>query len=92
VKAICRFTLRLPPWKVRLGVDVIYLLLDEADRQAQSEGGLRFVEEFAQKLMTITLDENTVATENPTDVLDDEDIHCTMVRNDMGRKRPNESY
>lgn len=68
-----------------VGVDVIYLLLDEADRQAQSEGGLRFIEKVRSKIDDDSVDEITVATENPTDVLDDEDIHCTMVRNDMGR-------
>jgi hypothetical protein len=68
-----------------VGVDVIYLLLDEADRQAQSEGGLRFIEKVRSKTDDDSLDATTVATENPTDVLDDEDIHCTMVRNEMGR-------
>jgi ankyrin repeat protein len=71
-----------------LGVDVVYLLLDEADRQVQDPFGARFsnktkVEEFGDETgSTITL-----STEHEVDSsvnADERIVHCSMVRNNMG--------
>ena len=70
-----------------VGVDIIYLLLDEADRQATSDSGLRFTEKVRSKTDDDSIDDDTIATEGPNDSsnMDDDDIHCSMVRNEMGR-------
>lgn len=68
-----------------VGVDIIYLLLDEADRQAQSDGGLRFIEKVHSKTDDDSVDDTAMLTASPTDQLDDDIMHCTMVRNEMGR-------
>ena len=68
-----------------VGVDIIYLLLDEADRQAQSDGGLRFIEKVHSKTDDDSVDDTAILTASPTDQLDDDILHCTMVRNEMGR-------
>mmetsp|Transcript_28825 Transcript_28825/g.44045 ORF Transcript_28825/g.44045 Transcript_28825/m.44045 type:complete len:1325 (+) Transcript_28825:3-3977(+) len=72
-----------------LGVDVIYLLLDEADNQAKSENGLRFIERTRIKADEDSADDETIATEATTDplsaVMEDGILHCNMIRNEMGR-------
>ena len=68
-----------------VGVDIIYLLLDEADRQAQSDGGLRFIEKVHSKTDDDSIDDTTNLTDSLTEQLDDDVMHCTMVRNEMGR-------
>jgi ankyrin repeat protein len=70
-----------------VGVEIIYLLQDEADRLAKSENGLRFVERTRPKADEESLDDNTIDTESPTDssALNDEIAFCNLVKNDMGR-------
>ena len=71
-----------------VGVDVVYMLLDEADRQLQDPCGAR----FHNKVKMEELDGDTVSTvatehetDNSTVVLgDDGVVHCNMVRNDKG--------
>jgi len=72
-----------------VGVDVIYLLLDEADNQAKSENGLRFIERTRIKTDDDSADDETIATEATTDpssaLIEEDRIHCNMIRNEMGR-------
>jgi len=64
----------------QLGVDVVYLLLDEAERQVADPMGIRFRNR-------ITMEESDEASSAPSmssalpAVDDDEEIHSTMVRN-----------
>jgi hypothetical protein len=67
------------------GVDVIYLLLDEADRQLQDPDGARFHNKL--KLTDIVHDDisaSTVPADGEIDSALDEEIHCTMVKNEFG--------
>ncbi len=67
------------------GVDVIYLLLDEADRQLQDPQGARFHNKL--KLEDIVNDDisaSTIPTDGETNSTLDEKIHCNMVKNDFG--------
>ena len=71
-----------------LGVDVVYLLLDEADRQVQDPFGARFSNETkAEELRDETGSTITLSTEHETDSSVNADgriVHCSMVRNSMG--------
>ena len=67
------------------GVEVVYMLLDEADRQLQDPDGAR----FSNKVKLEDIKGEDMSTGNTNDfseadsILDD-DIHCSMVRNDFG--------
>ena len=69
-----------------IAIDVIYCLLDEADRQLQDPYGARFYNKIKTEEM---LDDGTSETHTAGfDVessIMDEDIHCNMVRNDQGQ-------
>jgi ankyrin repeat protein len=68
-----------------VGVDVIYLLLDEAEKQLSDPCGVRFrnkvkVDDPDKDNISV----NTLQTETPTDSSqeDDDSIPCTLIRND----------
>lgn len=61
------------------GVDVVYLLLDEADRQAQSGTT------FRSKVRLRESDNASIGTETADSMGDfDDEIYCSLVRNDGG--------
>ena len=67
------------------GVEVVYMLLDEADRQLQDPEGARFYNKV--KLDDVMNEDMSAQTENnfsETGSALDGDIHCSMVRNDFG--------
>ena len=68
-----------------VGVEAIFMLFDEAERQLQDPRGVRFRNKLKlEELENMSID--TEATETPTDSstnLDDV-LQCTMVRNDDG--------
>ena len=67
------------------GVDVIYILLDEADRQLKDPYGARFYNKV--KLEDIVNDDisgSTIPADGETASSTEEDIHCNMVKNDFG--------
>jgi hypothetical protein len=69
-------------------VDVVYLLLDEADRQVQDPFGVRFSNKAkVEELRDETGSTITLSTEHETDSSVNADeliVHCSMVRNAMG--------
>jgi hypothetical protein len=72
-------------WRGHAGVDVLYLLLDEARRQIQNPSGVR----FRNKTTVEDMENASIQTEttvSPTDSANDFDdvVHCNMVRNDFG--------
>src|SRR3569623_1101560 len=61
------------------GVDVVYLLLDEAERQVKA--GTK----FRNKVRTKDSDNASIGTETADDMVDfDEEVYCSLVRNDRG--------
>lgn len=67
-----------------LGVDVVYLLMDEADRQMEDPEGARFRNKLKiEGIMNDEMSIGTVSTERETDssVLDTE-VYCNMVVNE----------
>jgi hypothetical protein len=67
------------------GVDVIYLLLDEADRQLQDPDGARFHNKVKLKdIVHGDISASTMPSDGEIDSAVDEDIHCSMVKNDFG--------
>lgn len=67
------------------GVDVIYLLLDEADRQLQDPDGARFHNKVKLKdIVSDDISASTMPSDGEIESLLDEDIHCIMVKNDFG--------
>jgi ankyrin repeat protein len=72
-------------WRGHAGVDVLYLLLDEARRQIQNPYGARFRNKTAVEDME-NASIQTETTVSPTDSANEFDdvVHCTMVRNDFG--------
>ena len=68
-----------------VGVDVIYVLLDVADRLARSEQGLRFSDKVKVKHHDDdTASVATLETATPSSFEDDHS-NCSLVKNDMGR-------
>jgi ankyrin repeat protein len=69
-----------------VGVDVIYVLLDEADRQLQDPYGARFCSTMKlEDLVRDDISAATMSTELTTDSGNvDGDIHCNMAKNDFG--------
>ncbi|KAL7570341.1 hypothetical protein ACA910_017184 [Epithemia clementina (nom. ined.)] len=71
--------------KGHVGVEAIFMLFDEAERQLQDPRGVRFRNKLKlEELENMSID--TEATETPTDSstnLDDA-LQCTMIRNDLG--------
>jgi ankyrin repeat protein len=68
-----------------IGVDVVYLLLDEANRQMKNPSGVR----FRNKVKIEDIEDTSIATEttvSPTDSANgfNDITHCNMVRNDFG--------
>jgi ankyrin repeat protein len=71
-----------------VGVDVVYLLLDEADRQLQDPYGARFYNRVKME----DLENDTVSTVSTEHETDDSSsaigaggvVHCNMVRNEKG--------
>ena len=64
-----------------IAVDVIYLLLDEADRQLQDPFGARFRNKL--KLEAMVTDDMENISMMMDDLENDSDLHCTMVKNDF---------
>jgi hypothetical protein len=67
------------------GVEAVYMLLDEADRQLHDPEGARFYNKV--KLEDIVNEDMSADSLHPfkeTDSMIDDDIHCSMVRNDFG--------
>lgn len=72
-------------WRGHAGVDVLYLLLDEARRQIQNPYGVR----FRNKTTVEDMENASIQTEttvSPTDSANefDDAVHCNMVFNDFG--------
>ena len=69
-----------------VGVDIIYLLLDEAERQVQNPDGVRFRNKITMDDIESQLSSETASTATPTDSSNnvDELLHCNMVVNDRG--------
>lgn len=64
------------------GVDTVYLLLDEAERQLKDPAGAR----FRNKVNIKDLDNLSLSTETVESVIDfDDSLHCNLVRNEMGQ-------
>ena len=71
-----------------LGVDVIYMLVDEANKQSGSGTSIRFNE--LNKVKTFDDDAGSVitdATATPTDSsnMEKDTMHCNLIRNEMGQ-------
>lgn len=70
-----------------IAMDVIYFLLDEADKQLQDPYGARFYNKMKKEEMIgdeAKLDTPMAAFDVDSSIVD-EDIHCNMVRNDYGQ-------
>jgi ankyrin repeat protein len=69
-----------------VGVDVIYLLLDEADRQLQDPYGARFYNKVKlEDLGNDDMSNDTMSTARETDSANlDSKVHCNMVMNEFG--------
>jgi ankyrin repeat protein len=69
-----------------VAVDVIYLLLDEADRQLQDPYGARFYNKMKlEDLVSDDMSNVTMSTERETDSANlDANVHCNMVKNEFG--------
>ena len=68
-----------------VGVEAIFMLFDEAERQLQDPCGVRFRNKLKlEELENMSID--TEVTETPTDSSNnlDDALQCTMVRNDHG--------
>jgi hypothetical protein len=68
-----------------VGVDILYMLLDEAERQATSQEGLRLVGKVHSSGDDESFDDTTTYSESLTGECDDDTIQCTMVKNKLGR-------
>lgn len=68
------------------GVDVVYILLDAADHQLQTPDGARFYNKVKlEDKVNEDISAGTVKTDSETiSAIDDEDIHCSMVKNEFG--------
>eukprot|EP00934_Nitzschia_sp_Nitz4_P008489 Nitzschia sp. Nitz4//scaffold15_size197535//72790//78495//NITZ4_001576-RA/size197535-augustus-gene-0.120-mRNA-1//1//CDS//3329537709//8479//frame0 len=68
-----------------LGVDAIYLLLDEAERQLADPYGVRFRSKVkVEEPLDDTISAASMPTARDSDMEEAEDIHCNMVKNDFG--------
>jgi ankyrin repeat protein len=69
-----------------IGIDVIYVILDEADRQLQDPYGARFCNKMnLEDLVGDDMSAATMITERETNsALMDGDVHCNMVKNEFG--------
>jgi len=67
------------------GVEVVYMLLDEADRQLHDPYGARFYNKVKlEDIVKADMSADTSTDGTETDSMIDDDIHCSMVRNDFG--------
>jgi len=66
-----------------LGVDVIFILLDEAERQIADPSGIRFRNKMSIEDADTVETESTATPTNSSSFLDDT-LHCNLVQNDRG--------
>ena len=68
-----------------MGTDIVYLLLDEADRQLQDPVGARFRHKAKlEEIVADDMSDATMSTEYETDSVNaDGDIYCNAVKNDF---------
>ena len=69
-----------------VAVDIIYLLLDEADRQLQDPFGARFYNKVKlEQLVSDDMSNVSMSTDQETDsAIVDSKVHCNMVKNEFG--------